>query len=65
MSSDLSKYNAHTNSAEDKRVLAVSAALALIQAKVSNAPTNGSILDQEMKSLSVYADLIQAALKAQ
>lgn len=63
MSIDLTKYNSHLHSPEDKRALAVSAALTLIQAKVSNAPTNGGILESEMGTLGAYADKIQEALK--
>ena len=50
-------------SAEAQREAAVTAALTLIQAKVSNAPTNGGILESELNNLSTYADQIQAALK--
>lgn len=50
-------------SPEAKREAAVTAALTLILAKVANSPTNGSILEGELKSLSTYADQIQAALK--
>lgn len=64
MSIDLTKYNSHVHSPDDKRAIAVSAALSLIQAKVSNAPTNGTILESEMSSLSTYADQIQEALKS-
>lgn len=63
MSIDLAKYNNHVHSPEDKRAIAVSAALTLIHAKVSNSPTNGGILESEMNTLSAYADQIQAALK--
>lgn len=63
MSIDLIKYNNHTNSEEDKRALAVTAALAVIQAKVTNAPTYAAIVENEMKGLSKYADQIQEALK--
>lgn len=63
MSIDMTRYNNHTASKEDKRAFAVSAALTLIQAKVSNSPTNGSILESEINSLSSYADQIQEALK--
>lgn len=45
------------------REAAVSAALALIQAKVANSPSNGGALEYEMSSLSKYADQIQEALK--
>ncbi|ALI05199.1 hypothetical protein C1Y08_28635 [Pseudomonas sp. FW306-02-F02-AA] len=47
----------------DARELAVSAALTLIQAKVSNAPAAGGQLQWEMGNLSIYADQIQAALE--
>ena len=50
-------------SPEEKREAAVAAALTLIQAKVANSPTNGGVLESEMKSLSSYADQIQEALK--
>ncbi|WP_246355555.1 hypothetical protein [Pseudomonas reactans] len=63
MSIDMTRYNNRTASNEDKRAFAVSAALTLIQAKVSNAPTNGTILESEMSSLSSYADQIEEALK--
>lgn len=63
MSIDLSKYNLHSQSEEDKRALAVTAALAVIQAKVTNAPTYAGIVENEIKNLSKYADQIQEALK--
>lgn len=63
MSIDLSKYNNHTYSPEDKRALAVSAALAVIQSKTANAPDNAVIVERELGRLSEYADLIQEALK--
>lgn len=43
-----------------KRASAVSAALELIAVRVTN-NTTGGILESEMKRLSEYADLIQAA----
>ncbi|AXP04272.1 hypothetical protein DZG01_15245 [Pseudomonas fluorescens] len=48
---------------ESKREAAVAAALTLIQAKVSNSPTNGMALEGELNNLSRYADQIQEALK--
>ncbi len=63
MSIDLSKYNLSSQSDKDKRALAVSAALAVIQSKVSNAPTNGGVVESEMKKLGTYADQIQEALQ--
>ncbi|MFQ6346022.1 hypothetical protein ACQRBV_22665 [Pseudomonas sp. R11F] len=63
MSIDLSKYNNHTNSAEDKRAMAVSAALSIIQSKASNSPENAVVVDKEMGRLSSYADKIQEALR--
>ena len=67
MSEHFKNLRRHTGmsegSAESQREAAVAAALALIQAKVSNSPTNGAVLESEMKSLSEYADQIQAALK--
>jgi len=65
MSIDLSKYNHHTNSPEDKRALAVSAALAVIQTKTASSPDNAVIVQRELERLSEYADTIQAALKVQ
>jgi len=50
-------------SVESKREAAVAAALALIQAKATNSPTNGGLLENELKNLSRYADQIQEALK--
>ncbi|MFU6376409.1 hypothetical protein ACM792_14600 [Metapseudomonas otitidis] len=49
--------------AEDQRVIAVNAALELIAARMTSAPSNGTHLLAEMQNLSTYADLIQAALK--
>jgi len=63
MSIDLSKYYNHTHSAEDKRALAVSAALSVIQSKAANSPENAVVVDKEMGRLSSYADKIQEALK--
>ncbi|WP_223514258.1 hypothetical protein [Pseudomonas sp. GL-R-26] len=67
MSEHFKNLRRHTGmsegTAEAQREAAVAAALTLIQAKVSNAPTNGGILEGEMNSLSAYADQIQAALK--
>lgn len=63
MSIDLSQYSAYNQSAEDKRALAVSAALSVIQSKVTNAPTYGTIVADEFDNLSKYADQIQEALK--
>ncbi|BAO62832.1 hypothetical protein PPC_3485 [Pseudomonas protegens Cab57] len=63
MSIDLTKYNNHTNTDADKRAMAVSAALTLIQAKATNSPEYGTVVDKEVTKLSHYADLIQEALK--
>lgn len=52
-----------TADAIGKRIHAVSAALELIAARVSSAPSNGTHLDEEMKKLSLYADKIQAAIE--
>lgn len=60
---ELSNYNLRSKSAEDKRSLAVIAALAVIQAKVSNTPADCNIVADEMNKLSEYADQIQEALK--
>ncbi len=49
--------------AEANRKAAVTAALELIAAAVSN-PSNGSALRDEMTRLSDYADAIEAAIKA-
>lgn len=56
-----------TNAASNRggpvaRATAVAAALELIAAKVADAPTNNSQLENEMNNLSKYADQIQAAL---
>jgi len=60
---NLRRHNGMTDSsAEVKREAAVAAALTLIQAKVSNSPSNGSALEGELNNLSRYADQIQAAL---
>jgi len=48
---------------DSQREAAVTAALTLIQAKASNSPTNGGLLESEMNNLSGYADQIQEALK--
>ena len=48
---------------EMKRLRAVAAALAVIQAKVANAPTYSCIVSDEIDQLSKYADQIQEALK--
>jgi len=63
MSTDISKYALYSNKAADKRALAVAAALSIIQAKVANAPTNGTIVSDEMANLKAYADQIEEALK--
>lgn len=60
---ELSNYNLRSKSNEDKRSLAVIAALAIIQAKVSNTPADCNIVADEMNKLSEYADQIQEALK--
>ncbi|MCV4343309.1 hypothetical protein [Pseudomonas capsici] len=49
----------------EKRAIAVAAALAIINAKVSNAPTYNGIIEIEMNKLSTYADQIQEALKVE
>lgn len=54
-------FNGET--AADAREAAVAAALVLIQAKVGNSPERSAILDEELKRLSSYADLIQQALE--
>jgi hypothetical protein len=62
---DLHLYHNRVKNAEDKRAMAVAAALTLIHAKVANTPTDCNILADEMNNLSAYTDLIQAALIAQ
>ncbi|SDQ80480.1 hypothetical protein SAMN04490192_3416 [Pseudomonas lundensis] len=49
-------------STESKREAAVAAALALIEARITNTPANG-VLEGELNNLSKYADQIQEALK--
>lgn len=61
---DLHLYHNRVKGAEDKRAMAVAAALTLIHAKVSNTPPDCDIVSDEMNNLSNYADLIQAALIA-
>ncbi len=46
-----------------KRSIAVAAALEVIAARITSAPSNGTFLDQEIGRLSSYADQIQAALE--
>ncbi|ONH50976.1 hypothetical protein SAMN04490182_2070 [Pseudomonas cedrina] len=60
---DLTTYNLYSHSSEDKRAIAVSAALALIHAKAANTPANCDIIKDEMARLGAYADQIQEALK--
>lgn len=55
-------YSNYANGdSEDKRILAVNAALELIQARVSNSTVSG-LLEGELNRLSTYADQIQAAI---
>ena len=61
---DLANYNLRSKSPEDKRALAVIAALTIIQGKVSNTPADCTIVGDEINNLSAYADQIQEALKA-
>lgn len=63
MSIDLTKYNSHLHSPQDKRAIAVTAALELIKAKVANSPSNATVLEDEIADLDSYADKIQDALK--
>ena len=63
MSTDVSKYALYSNNTEEKRAIAVAAALAIIEAKVANAPTYGGIVADEMANLKQYADQIEDALK--
>ncbi|MCF5172034.1 hypothetical protein [Pseudomonas canadensis] len=60
---ELTGYADYNATPEAKRVKAVAAALTSIQAKVANAPSNSTILSDEMSKLSTYADQIQEALK--
>lgn len=60
---DLNTYNNRVKSAEDRRAMAVAAALSVIHAKASNTPADCNILTDEMNNLSAYADQIQEALK--
>jgi len=46
-----------------RRLVALSAAIELIAARVTSAPANGTHLDQEMKKLTQYVDAIQEAAK--
>ncbi|MBX5852252.1 hypothetical protein ISE07_26270 [Pseudomonas aeruginosa] len=48
-----------------KRAIAVAAALQVIEAKVSNAPTNHEVVENEFNNLNKYADQILAALKGE
>jgi hypothetical protein len=61
---DLQSYNLRVKTPEDRRALAVAAALTLIQAKASNTPSDCNVLTDEMNNLSTYADQIQQALQA-
>ncbi|ALP47904.1 hypothetical protein NDR77_24710 [Pseudomonas aeruginosa] len=49
----------------EKRAIAVAAALQIIEAKVSNAPTNNAVVENEFNNLNKYADQILAALKGE
>ncbi|WP_122846307.1 hypothetical protein [Pseudomonas viridiflava] len=61
---DLNLYTNRTKGADDRRAMAVAAALSLIHAKASSTPADCNILTDEMNNLSQYADQIQEALKA-
>lgn len=61
---DIANYNQRVKSADDRRALAVGAALAIIYAKAANTPDNCTIIADEMDNLAKYADQIQEALKA-
>lgn len=63
MANDVSKYALYSNNAEEKRAIAVAAALAIIEAKVANSPSYNGIVADELKKLESYADQIEAALK--
>lgn len=60
---DLNLYNNRVKDAQDRRAMAVAAALSLIHAKASCTPADCNILTDEMNNLSSYADQIQEALK--
>ncbi|MCF8980039.1 hypothetical protein GIW46_17725 [Pseudomonas syringae] len=60
---ELANYNLRSKTAEDKRILAVIAALEIVHAKISNTPADCNIVTDEMNNLSGYADQIQEALK--
>lgn len=60
---DLNLYNNRVKGADDRRAMAVAAALSLIHAKASSTPADCNILTDEMNNLSNYADQIQEALK--
>jgi len=51
-----------SQNADGKRAMAIAAALELIALNVTNAG-NGGLLENELNSLSAYADKIQAALE--
>lgn len=59
----LDSYQRHVSD-DSKRAIAVTAALEIIQAKVSNAPADDAIVEKEMGNLKAYTDQILAALKA-
>lgn len=64
--SDKALFNAtQYHGADDlgRRLVALSAAIELIAARMTSAPTNGTHLAQEMKQLTHYVDAIQAAAK--
>ena len=60
---DLVNYNQRVKSTEDRRALAVGAALTIIHAKAANTPDNCTIIADEMENLAKYTDQIEAALK--
>lgn len=57
--------NHRSKAPEEKRAIAVAAALAIIHAKASNTPADCNVVTDEMNNLSQYADQIQEALKVQ
>lgn len=61
---DIANYHQRVKDKNDKRALAVGAALTIIYAKAANTPDNCTIIADEMANLVKYADQIEAALKA-
>ncbi|AXJ04883.1 hypothetical protein CFN16_12375 [Pseudomonas fluorescens] len=61
---DIANYHQRVKDKDDKRALAVGAALTIIHAKATNTPASSTLIADEMDKLSKYADQIEAALKS-